>query len=426
MGIFTKKEKVEEREEVTLDSLLLAALLGTTSISRNQALNIASVASCVKFAADMVSMIPLKLYELDGKAVKEVENDPRVKLLNDETGDTLDAVQFWRAIVADYYLGRGGYAFINKRGNQATSLHYVDADRIGIVKNNDPIYKDYDIHVDGKPYKPYEFLKILRNTKDGASGFSILDEHYLLLSIAYQTMVFEEVLVVKGGNKKGFLKSERTVDEKGMQLLKDAWRSLYSNNSENVMVLNNGLEFQEASLSSVELQLNENKETNSAEICKLFNFPVNVIKGNGTREEFKNAFELGVKPLLKAIVAALNRDMLLESEKGIRYFAHDTKELLKGDLKERFEAYKVGIDGNFLQIDEVRYMEDLPEFGLNWIKLGLDSVLYDVKTGKIYTPNTGKIEKLTENSLTEGEKTEENTETETEEGGEENESGNKS
>jgi HK97 family phage portal protein len=368
-------------------------------------------------------MIPIKLYELDGKAVKEVENDLRVKLLNDETGDTLDSAQFWRAIIADYYLGRGGYAFINRRSNQVASLHYVESEKVSIVKNTDPIFKDYDIQIDGKPYKPYEFIKILRNTKDGASGNSIIDDNYLLLSVAYQTMIFEEVLVKKGGNKKGFLKSEKVIDDASMTRLKSAWQSLYSNNSENVLILNNGIDFKEASMSSVELQLNENKETNSAEVCKLFNVPSNIINGTGTREEYKNAFDLCVKPLLKVIVAALNRDMLLESEKGTRYFAHDTKELLKGDLKERFEAYKVGIDGNFLGIDEVRYMEDLPEYGLNWIKLGLDSVLYDVKTGKIYTPNTGKIDDLNASSLTEADTNEEIT---IAEGGEEDESGDKS
>ena len=68
--------------------------------------------------------------------------------------------------------------------------------------------------------------------------------------------------------------------------------------------------------------------------------------------------------------------------------------MLKGDLKERFEAYKVGIDSNFLQIDEVRFMENLPGLGLDWIKLGLDSVLYDVKTGAIYTPNTNQLSKM--------------------------------
>ena len=68
--------------------------------------------------------------------------------------------------------------------------------------------------------------------------------------------------------------------------------------------------------------------------------------------------------------------------------------MLKGDIKERFEAYKTAIDANFMQIDEVRFMEDMPALGLDWIKLGLDSVLYDVKTGKIYTPNTNQTSDL--------------------------------
>jgi hypothetical protein len=100
---------------------------------------------------------------------------------------------------------------------------------------------------------------------------------------------------------------------------------------------------------------------------------------------------MGVMPVLKAIECALNKDLLLEKEKGSFYFAFDTKEMLKGDIKERFEAYKTAIDGNFMQIDEVRYMEDLPALGLEWIKLGLDSVLYDPKTKKFYTPNTNAI-----------------------------------
>ena len=69
-------------------------------------------------------------------------------------------------------------------------------------------------------------------------------------------------------------------------------------------------------------------------------------------------------------------------------------EMLKGDIKERFEAYKAAIESNVMQIDEARFMEDLPALGLTWIKIGLKDVLYDIKTGKIYTPNTGNLSDL--------------------------------
>ena len=76
--------------------------------------------------------------------------------------------------------------------------------------------------------------------------------------------------------------------------------------------------------------------------------------------------------------------------KGSLYWAFDTKELMKGSLRERMEAYKLAVDANIMQIDEIRFEEDLPALGLNWIKLGLDDVLYDPKTNTVYTPNTNQ------------------------------------
>ena len=76
------------------------------------------------------------------------------------------------------------------------------------------------------------------------------------------------------------------------------------------------------------------------------------------------------------------------------------------------EAYKLAVDANIMQIDEIRFEEDLPALGLNWIKLGLDDVLYDPKTNTVYTPNTnqtavmGKLQlggaKETEDALAQG------------------------
>lgn len=389
-----KEERADPVVEPSVDDVLLKALLGNTYVTKEQALNIPSVKSCINFIADTVSMLPIKLYKDNNGKADEIKDDVRIKLLNDDTRDTLDAVQFWRALITDYFLGKGGYAYINKYFNEVVSLHYVDESFVSTIKDKDPIFKSYRILVNGKYYWPFEFIKILRNSKDGAEGISIIEENSLILSVAYNSLVFEETLVKKGGNKKGFVKAPNKLTDEAMQKLKDAWKRLYSNNSDNVVILNNGLEFQEASNTSVEMQLNENKETNSSEISKIFLISDAIAKGTATSKDYTNSIKTGVLPVLRVIECALNREFLLESEKELFYWAFDTKELLKGDIKERFEAYKVAIDANFMQIDEVRYQEDLPALGLNWIKLGLDSVLYDVKTKTIYTPNTNQTNKL--------------------------------
>lgn len=379
-----KTPQVEERQldESQIDDVLLQALLMSEAVSVDEAMSIPALASCIDQISDAVAMLPIKLYkEADGK-VEEIQ-DGRITLLNDETGDTLDGFQFKKALVSDYLTTGAGYVYIKRKRNTVQSLHYVESSYITIQKNSDPIFKAYDVLVNGHVYRDFDFFKIARKTKDGATGVGIVAEHNKLLSVVYNTLIFEELLVKTGGNKKGFLKAQNKLSDDAIKTLKAAWAKLYQNNKENIVVLNNGLEFQEASSTSVEMQLNENKKTNADEIYRIFKMP----EGKLTDE----AIETAIFPVLIAIQSALNKDLLLPSEKKASfYFAFDTKKLLKGDLEKRFKAYEIAVKNGFMQIDEVRYEEDLEPLNLGFIKLGLQDVLYNIETGEIYTPNTNK------------------------------------
>ena len=50
----------------------------------------------------------------------------------------------------------------------------------------------------------------------------------------------------------------------------------------------------------------------------------------------------------------------------------------------------------------MRYRENLPPLGFNYMKLGLADVLYDPKSGDIITPNTGITQNAAQNTLTRG------------------------
>lgn len=376
--------------EISFDDPLLKAILGGYTASKERALQVPTVSGGIDLIASIVAGTPIKLYRDNGGEAEEIFGDIRLRLLNDDTGDTLNASEFWRAMVRDYYLGKGGYAYIERTRGEISGLYYVNEERVSILKNDDPIHKDFTISVAGKTYPPYDFLKLLRNTKDGARGIPITEESSTLIEVAYQSLCFELYLVKKGGNKKGFLKSQKRIDKASMDELRKGFANLYSNSTDNVVVLNDGIEFQESSNTSVEMQLNEQKRSNAEEFAKIFHISSNVMGGNAGENDIASLARLAAVPLMTAIQCALNRDLLLEREKGNLYFAFDTKELLKGDMQSRFSAYKTALDANFMQIDEVRYAEDLEPLGLNWIKLGLQDVLYDPKTKEIYTPNTNQ------------------------------------
>ena len=398
-----KKRSIEANQDIT-DDLLLKSILSENTIGKAEALNISAVARCVNLISDTVAMIPIKLYKeemVNGKRKTVEIEDSRCDLFNYDTKDTLDGVQFKKALVRDYLLDGNAYAYINKRRNLVKSLHYVDCDHVLINQNFDPIFKDYNIMVYGKTYKPYEFLKILRSTRNGARGIGIIEENQELLKAAYLTLKFEQSLVSTGGSKKGFIKAEKKITKEAMDSLKRAWRELYCNTENNVIVLNDNLDFKEASSTSTEMQLNENKTSLNNSILDIFNVP--------TEWNWETFIKTAIMPILTTIECALNRDLLLEkekwgrqpsarmgtpceqSERGVFYFAFDTKEITKGDIKTRFEAYKTALDANLMQIDECRYMEDLEPLGLNFIKLGLQDVLFNPVTKEVYTPNTNKV-----------------------------------
>ena len=363
----------------TVSDVLLEAILNGGSITRAQALSIPSVAANVDFISNCIAAMPVKLYKRKDGHVEEVTDDTRVRLLNNDTGDTLDAFQMKKALVTDYFLGKGGYCYIQRNKNDVTGLYYVQDDYVVINYDFQPIYKTYIIYVYENQYQPYEFIKLLRNTQTGAWGVGIVDELTEALESAFETMKFQLGLVKTGGNKKGFLKSENKLTDEAMTLLKNAWRKLYANNTENVVVLNKGLDFKEASNTAVEMQLNETIESLDKQIDKIFHI----------YEDFNETFKFAIYPIVKAFETALNRDLLLEKEKSKYFFEFDVKEIIKADIKSRYEVYRMSKECQMTTINERRRMENMNEIeGGDVIDLGLGAVLFDVNTQTYYTPNT--------------------------------------
>ena len=399
MGIFNRifQTRSDTQEALTpvIDDVLLSAILKGETIDRKKALTLPAVSEAVDLIGNCVASMPVKLYKYKQGKVEEVKDDVRTRLLNGDTGDTLDAFQMKKALVEDYLLGKGGYCYIQKSRNEVTGLFYVEDWYITIMKNYEPIHKSFVIYVGAEEkkdslgaYQPYEFIKLLRNTKDGASGTGVITEVSKAIETAYNTLTYQLGLVKTGGNKKGFLKAARKLGEEEITALKNAWSNMYRNNSENIVVLNNGLEFQESSNSSVEMQLNESKHTLTDEINGIFHIH---------KEDFSLTFKEAIYPIIKAFETALNRDLLLEKEKKNYFFEFDVKEIVKANISERYSAYGMAIKDGWKTLNEVRQEENLNYIeGLDVVNVGLSAVLYDVNTHKYYTPNTDSTTTLEE------------------------------
>lgn len=381
----------------TIDALLTGRAYETATITKEQALNIPAVYTAIDFIGSTVASLPVKLYKTGGNTIKEVTDDYRLDLLNKETGDLLDSVQFKKAVIKDMLLDGAGYAYIDKNRNRITGLYYVDSQLVNVMEGVDKVKKSVKITIEANEYRDFEIFRITKDTKNGVTGRGLLLNNPVLLNAMYNSLKYENT-AVSSGTKRGFLKSKYKLENKMLESLKSAWRKLYStdvNNSPDVMVLNEGITFEPASSTATENQLNESKQTNTKLVYELFGLSESLFDGTkGNRDAYINNIKTGVLPIVEAFNTALNKFLLLEKEKGSYFFMLDTSSILQSSIVDRYSAYNTALEGGWMQVDEVRRMENLSPLDMDFVKMSLGNIFYYPKDKKIYTPNTNQLAEM--------------------------------
>lgn len=385
-----KREKRSTENDVIADVLNgLSPLVNGKTISRKQAMSIPVVTKSANWIASAIASLPIKMYRRTDKGYIEIYDDYRLPLLNNYSGNCMTANDLKRQVIIDLLLEGNGYAYISKLGNKIEKLSYIPTSKLTYTESVDNIDKIVNVWVDGKQVQDYNVFRLVNNTKNGISGVGFISDCQDLLSTILSSLQYENNSI-SSGVRRGFLKSKSKLDKDKMDELKQAWKRLTSPSQSDVLVLNAGIEFEDASNTATESQLSQNKTINMHQILAYFGLPTNFFEGANS-DAYLTAVRIAVIPIVKQLVNALNNYLLLESEKQDLKFDIDTSEILRINANERYNAYQTGLNSGILTIDEVRRMENLPVLDMQYLKLGLGDVLYNIKDGKIFVPNTGAI-----------------------------------
>lgn len=349
-------------------------------------MSIPVVTKSVNWIASAIAALPIKMYKLTDSGYQEVHDDYRLALVNEYSGNCMTANDLKRQILTDLLLEGNGYAYISKKGNKIEKLSYIPTCKLTFTESVDNINKVINVWVDGRQVQDYNVFRLVNNTKNGISGIGFISDCQELLGTVLNSLQYENSSI-SSGVRRGFLKSKSKLDSDKMNELRRAWKKLTTPNQSDVLVLNAGIEFEDASSTATESQLSQNKVINMHQILSYFGLPTNFFEGVNS-DAYLTAIRIAVLPLVKQFTTALNNFLLLESEKSDMKFEIDTRELVEIDMNTKFEVYQKALSNGIYTIDEVRAREQMPVLNLPYVKMSLADVLYNTETGDIFVPNT--------------------------------------
>lgn len=407
MGIFNfnnnKKNETRASDVHSYGSFSISSFFGAqANVTEEQAMQIPAVASAVELISSSVAQLPIYLYQKNNEGEVVKVEDRRNFLLNGEPNEFINAHNFKKQIAKDYLFYGASYTKAEKVRNDVIALYNLPMKNITVTKYISEGYKlsaiiSFDGGAQKSEFTPDELIIILKDSEDGFTSSGVLEKNSNTLRLAIDEQSYTSGILKNGALPVGVLKASSRLTEAAITRLRTSWENLYSGAAKagKTIILEEGLDYQAISMKPNELDLTNIKKSSLSDVARIFNVPESMLNASANKyasNEQNNIYFLQycLSPVITSIESAINKALLLESEKENGYYFHfDTSALLRTTEKEKIESTVHAMEKGVYSFNEARGRLDLPKLDVDYFMWNLGSIFYDPKTGLFTVPNTG-------------------------------------
>ncbi|WP_309479118.1 phage portal protein [Brevibacillus agri] len=383
--MFRLPEKREVLELNVDDRRVLEVLgihTGDVNVRGKNALKVDTVFSCVRIRSESVAKLPLKVFREDESGIQKQTRHPAFQLLRLRPNPYMSAYDFWKCIEAQNDLYGNAYASIefDKRG-RIVGLWPMDSSRVkivvdndtsasGVVTNRSKLWYEVNLGYEQRKIMPHELLHFKGGvTLDGIVGLSPLDCLRATLENGASANRFINNFYKQGLQVKGVVQYVGDLDEKAKRNFREKFESMSSglNNSHRIALLPIGYQFKEIALNMHDAQFLENNQLTIRQIASAFGIKMHQLNDlsrathTNVAEQQKEFYTDTLQPILTMYEQELTYKLLLDDEiRDGYFFRFNVDAILRSDIKTRYEAYRIGVQGGFLAPNEARAKEELP------------------------------------------------------------------
>ncbi|SFA71425.1 phage portal protein [Selenomonas ruminantium] len=338
------------------------------------AMQTTAVYACVRILAESVASLPLHVYEYKGQGKERIPQHPLYRLLHDSPNPEMTSFIFRETAMIHLLLWGNAYAQILRDGmGRVVGLYpllpnhmSVDRDEQGEIVYTYTPSNDSNPHVTQQvKLRRQDVLHIPGLGFDGLVGYSPIAMARNAVGMTLACEEYGSAFFANGARPGGVLKHPGVL--KDPSKLRESWQAVYGGtaNTGKVVVLEEGVDYQQISIPPEEAQFLETRKFQTDEIARLYRVPPHMI-GDLDKSSFNNIEQQSLEfvkytlnPWVVRWEQSLQKALLLPSEQKRYFVKFNVDGLLRGDYQSRMAGYAVGRQNGWLSANDIREMENM-------------------------------------------------------------------
>lgn len=342
-------------------------------VDTGRASGIATASACVSTIAGALSSVPLNTYRRgDGGARDKATDHPLFTVLHDAPNETQTAYEAREYLIWSFLIHGNAFARIvwNGRG-QVTALEPLDPSGVTVERLDSGRlrYRVTDHRGRVRVHVQDEILHLRdRLGRDGIMGVSRIQAMAETFNLALKQGEQAGTQADNAFRQNGIITFPNPINSDKKDNLLDKLEAKIATRTatSGIHVLDGGVDFKPLSFNSRDSEFLESRKLTNLDICRVFGVPPTVagILDHGTYSNVESESRALVvrclAPMAKRIEQAMTAALLPPSSRRALFIEHDLAGLLRGDLKGRYEAYRIGREWGWLNANEIRAWENQP------------------------------------------------------------------
>jgi HK97 family phage portal protein len=342
------------------------------AVTPDTAMRVSAVFAAVQLLGGAIASIPVSIFK-DDPAGRQSINPELWWLLNEQPISNWTAAAMWEWVMKSICLRGDGFVEIVRRGADVKNLRPHHPDLVSVRRVDDTLLYTVTDETGGvRMLHQDDMLHFPGFGFNGTRSMSVIAHAaFQSIGIALATDALSGSFYANGAAPKHVIFTDKEMGEEQIELLRNAYKvkSAGVGNGGLPLVLTEGLDIKEMSMTAGDAQLLESRKFQVIDIARAFGVPPHMIGAQETTSSWGTGIEQlsigfirwALQPHINRIRQELNRKLF---RRASPFVEHKMDALLAGDTKAEGERNRQAIGGSqgpgYMTINEVRATLNLP------------------------------------------------------------------